>query len=73
MFVKENMLYDKFCFFGWSLRIHYYFFMFRWNRELTKSKLRCMTMEKQENSNKISFNFNRLIPYRISVLLVSFA
>ena len=35
MFVKENMLNDKFCFFGWSLRIHYYFFMFRWNRELT--------------------------------------
>ena len=26
MFVKENMLNDKFCFFGWSLRIHYYFF-----------------------------------------------
>ena len=29
-------------------------------------------MEKRENSIKISFNFNHLIPYRISVWLVSF-
>ena len=42
------------------------------NRELTKSKLRCIAMEKRENSIKTSFNFNRLISYRISVWLVSF-
>ena len=72
MFVKENTLNDKFCFFGWSLRIHYYCFMFRWKIWLTRSKLRCMAMEKRENSIKISFNFNHLIPYRISVWLVSF-
>ena len=72
MFVKENTLNDKFCFFGWSLRIHYYCFMFRWKIWLTRSKLRCMAMEKRENSIKISFNFNHLIPYRIYVWLVSF-
>ena len=72
MFVKENMLNDKFCFFGGLSGSTINFYIPVENRELTKSKLRCIAMEKRENSIKTSFNFNRLIPYRISVWLVSF-
>ena len=42
------------------------------NRHQTGSKWRYMAIEKRENSINISFNFNRVIPYRISVWLVSF-
>ena len=35
-------------------------------------KIEVYGYEKRENSINISFNFNRVIPYRISVWLVSF-
>ena len=42
------------------------------NRELTRSKLRCMAIEKRETVLKSDLIFNHLILYRISVWLVSF-
>ena len=73
MFVKENMLNGKFCLFGWSLRIHYYCFLCSGGKPPPdRVKMEVYGYEKRENSINISFNFNRVIPYRISVWLVSF-
>ena len=71
MFVKENTLNDRFCFFGWSCRIHYTVLCSGGKSRTDKIKIEVYGYRKTGNSIKISFNFNHLILYRISVWLVS--